>query len=113
MVGRAGPLCGLVGALIMAEAKSWYLVCYDIRCPKRWRKAYKLLQGYGDRLQLSIFRCWLSQRDREKLRWELSKILKPEDDLLILGVCDACVKRAQRCNDSVDWALKPDSFRML
>jgi CRISPR associated protein Cas2 len=52
----------------VAESKNWYLVCYDIRCPKRWRKAYKLLEGYGERIQFSIFRCWLSQRDREKLR---------------------------------------------
>jgi CRISPR-associated protein Cas2 len=39
----------------MAEPRHWYLVCYDIRCPKRWRKAYKLIEGYGDRLQYSIF----------------------------------------------------------
>ncbi|MDY7014378.1 MAG: CRISPR-associated endonuclease Cas2 [Cyanobacteriota bacterium] len=64
----------------MAEQKHWYLVCYDIRSPKRWRKAYKLLEGYGNRLQYSIFRCWLSQRGREKLRWELEKILTAEDD---------------------------------
>lgn len=47
----------------MAESKNWYLVCYDIRDPKRWRKAYKLLQGYGESVQFSIFRCWLSQRE--------------------------------------------------
>ncbi|WP_407810278.1 CRISPR-associated endonuclease Cas2 [Spirulina subsalsa] len=59
----------------MAELKNWYLVCYDIRCPKRWRKAYKVLEGYGERLQYSIFRCWLSLRMREKLRWELERVL--------------------------------------
>ena len=53
----------------MAQLKHWYLICYDIRCPKRWRKAYKLLEGYGSRVQYSLFRCWLSQREREKLRW--------------------------------------------
>ena len=35
----------------MAELKHWYLICYDIREQKRWRKAYKLLQGYGETLQ--------------------------------------------------------------
>ena len=39
----------------MAQAKHWYLISYDIRDPKRWRRAYKLLQGYGESMQLSIF----------------------------------------------------------
>ena len=76
----------------MAETKNWYLICYDIRDPKRWRKAYKLLQGYGDRVQYSIFRCALNMRDREKLRWELEKILTADDSLLLAGMCDRCVK---------------------
>lgn len=50
------------------EAQNCYLICYDIRDAKRWRKAYKLLQGYGERIQYSIFRCQLSMRSREKLR---------------------------------------------
>lgn len=46
----------------MAEVKNCYIICYDIRNPKRWRKAYNLLQGYGERIQYSIFRSWLSMR---------------------------------------------------
>ena len=34
----------------MSESQNWYLITYDIRCPKRWRKAYHLLQGYGERI---------------------------------------------------------------
>ena len=97
----------------MAEQKQWYLVAYDIRCPKRWRKVYKIVQGYGDRVQLSIFRCWLSPTDREKLRWQLAKVLAPEDDLLVVGLCDRCIKRAQRCNDDGGWLLEPGRFRIL
>lgn len=52
----------------MAERKNFYMICYDIRDPKRWRKAHRLLKGYGETLQYSIFRCRLNQRDREKLR---------------------------------------------
>lgn len=35
----------------MAESKNYYLICYDIRDPKRWRKAFKLLKGYGENIQ--------------------------------------------------------------
>jgi CRISPR-associated protein Cas2 len=44
----------------MAEAKNWYVICYDITEPKRWRRVYKKLKGYGRRLQYSIFRCRLT-----------------------------------------------------
>jgi len=92
----------------MAEAKNWYLVCYDIRCPKRWRKTYKLLQGYGDRLQYSMFRCWLSQRDREKLRWELEKVLASEDSLLLIRLCDRCVEAIPQYNRPGTWFVEEE-----
>lgn len=92
----------------MAETKNWYMICYDIRDPKRWRKVHQLLKGYGETLQYSIFRCRLTQRDREKLRWELEKILTQEDSLLIAGLCDRCVVRIQTCNRPESWTVQTD-----
>lgn len=97
----------------MAERKHWYLVCYDIRSPKRWRSAYKILQGYGDRLQYSIFRCWLSQRKREKLRWELERVLTLEDDLLLIPLCSRCVERIPVCNRPETWILPDNRVRII
>lgn len=97
----------------MAELRHEYLICYDIRCPKRWRKVFKLLKGYGGSVQLSIFRCRLSQRDREKLRWELSKILKQEDDILLVGLCHRCCERVPQYNDVGAWEEVQPSFRIL
>jgi CRISPR-associated protein Cas2 len=97
----------------MAESKNWYLICYDIRDPKRWRKAYKLLHGYGDTIQYSIFRCRLSMREREKLRWELEKILDAEDKILLAGLCQRCVDRVCRCNRQNAWGEEVESFRVI
>jgi CRISPR-associated protein Cas2 len=97
----------------MAESKNWYLVCYDIRCPKRWKKAYKLLKGYGESVQLSIFRCRLSMRDREKLRWELEQVLAKEDSLLLAGLCHRCVERVQVCNRPEVWQREGEGFRVI
>ncbi|MBD2019219.1 CRISPR-associated endonuclease Cas2 [Leptolyngbya sp. FACHB-36] len=97
----------------MAELKHWYLIAYDIRDPKRWRKAHKLLKGYGESVQLSVFRCRLSQRDREKLRWELEQILTAEDDLLLVGLCNRCVERVQVCNRPGTWSNSGDGFRVI
>lgn len=97
----------------MAEQQNWYLICYDIRCPKRWRKAYKLLEGYGDRLQYSIFRCWLNQRTREKLRWELEKILTTEDDVLFIRLSHQCIKDLPLYNRPEAWTVDESSYQII
>jgi len=97
----------------VGKSKNWYLVCYDIRDSKRWRKVYKLLQGYGEGVQLSIFRCRLSLRDREKLRWELEQILAKEDSLLLAGLCHRCVERVDKCNRPGEWTTVEEGFRMV
>lgn len=97
----------------MAEPKHWYLVCYDIRSHKRWRKAYKLLEGYGNRIQYSIFRCWLTQRSREKLRWQLEQILSQEDDLLLIRLSHQCVHDLPKYNRPNTWLFDEQSFKVL
>ena len=37
-----------------------YVVTYDISDPKRLRKVYKMMLGYGEHLQLSVFQCELN-----------------------------------------------------
>jgi CRISPR-associated protein Cas2 len=97
----------------MAESKNFYLICYDIRDPKRWRKVFQLLKGYGESLQYSIFRCRLSQREREKLRWELESFLDQEDSLLIAGLCNRCVERIQACNRPETWTVEEDRHQIF
>ena len=97
----------------MTTGQIYYLICYDIRDPKRWRQAYKLLKGYGERLQYSIFRCALNQRERERLRWELEKILDPVDSLLIIGLCNRCVERVIACNRVESWPSQPEGFQIF
>lgn len=97
----------------MAESKNCYLVCYDIRNAKRWRKAYKLLQGYGERIQYSVFRSWLSMREREKLRWELEKILVAEDHLLLIRLSNQCVSDIPKYNRPDAWIFDQHTHRII
>ena len=97
----------------MSEIKNCYIVCYDIRCQKRWRKAYKLIQGYGERVQYSIFRCFLNQRDREKLRWELEKILAREDNILFVRLSDRCVQDIPKYNRPGTWENTDNPFLIV
>ncbi len=94
----------------MAESKNWYVVCYDITDAKRWRKVYKHIHGYGRRLQYSIFRCRLTTRQMEQLRWELERLLSAEDKLLILSLCDGCERRVAAHNRPEAWTKEDTTF---
>lgn len=87
----------------MGEEKNWHLVCYDIRDPKRWAKAYKILKGCGDHLQLSIFRVNLTKTKLAALRWKLSKILVEDDSLMIVRLCPGCAQRVIDSRGAETW----------
>jgi CRISPR-associated protein Cas2 len=97
----------------MPEDKLWYLVCYDIRDPKRLRRCFKLLKGYGSSLQYSIFRCHLSRRQLERMRWEIEQELAPEDSLMIAGLCSGCASRMIARNTRVEWVGDQPRFRVV
>lgn len=91
----------------------WWLVCYDVRDDKRLRKTAKHMEGYGSRLQYSVFRCWMTPREMERLRWELTTILQPEDDVLIIPLCARChsgIRITHAEEKRPDWPDAPGSF---
>jgi CRISPR-associated protein Cas2 len=61
-----------------------YIVAYDIHDPKRWRRVFKLMQGYGEWLQLSIFQCRLSRRRHAELIALLDGIIHHREDHIVL-----------------------------
>ncbi|MCZ7590844.1 MAG: CRISPR-associated endonuclease Cas2 [Kiritimatiellae bacterium] len=64
-----------------------YLVCYDIRDPKRLRRVHKTLKGYGEAWQFSIFFCTLKHIDRVRLQNDLEEQMnQKEDQAMILDL---------------------------
>jgi CRISPR-associated protein Cas2 len=60
-----------------------YIVSYDISDPKRLRAVFKLMKGYGDHVQLSVFRCELTHRSRVELRARLGGIINHDQDQVL------------------------------
>jgi CRISPR-associated protein Cas2 len=60
-----------------------YIVAYDISHPKRLRKVFKTLKGFGDHLQLSVFRCDIDDGQRVRLEARLRDIIEPAEDQVI------------------------------
>lgn len=57
-----------------------YLVCYDISDPKRLRRIHKVLKGYGEAWQFSIFFCTLKEIDRVRLQTDLEEHMNQKED---------------------------------
>ena len=60
-----------------------YLISYDISNDKRLRQVFKLMRGYGDHIQYSVFECQLSQTDLLRLRAELLFLIKRDEDQVL------------------------------
>ena len=97
------------------STKHWHLISYDVRDPKRLRQVAKKLEGYGTRVQYSVFRCRLDRISLEKLHWELNQIMKDDDDLLVIPLCSECAARVpiHSTGDQSSWTEPLPSFRIV
>lgn len=73
-----------------------YVVTYDIADERRWRAVFKLMHGYGEWLQLSVFQCRLHRSRYIEFVGKLeAAISRTEDSVLIIdiGIADSVTPR--------------------
>lgn len=64
-----------------------YIVSYDIAHPKRLRQVSRIVQGFGYRLQFSVFECLLDPVRLEQLKAELVQTIHhAEDQVLFIAL---------------------------
>jgi CRISPR-associated protein Cas2 len=74
-----------------------YFVTYDVCDPKRLRKVYETMRGYGEHMQLSVFYCELNPTNRVRMQAELEVILNhDQDQVLIVDLGPARAKERAR-----------------
>ncbi len=61
-----------------------FFVTYDISSPRRLRRVYETLRGYGEHVQLSVFRCDLTAVRLVELRMALDAIIHHDQDQVLL-----------------------------
>lgn len=67
-----------------------FIVSYDIRDPKRLRRVFKTMKGFGYPLQYSVFVCDLTPTERFDLLGALSEVVHlREDRVAIINLGDA------------------------
>ena len=60
----------------------FYLIAYDIHCNRRRQKVSELLEGYGSRVQYSIFECVLTKTKYNELKRRLHPHINSQEDSL-------------------------------
>jgi CRISPR-associated protein Cas2 len=61
-----------------------YLVAYDISDDRRRNAVFKLMHGYGDRLQYSVFRCDLSEANKVRMQTGLAEVVDHRNDQVLI-----------------------------
>ena len=82
-----------------------YIVTYDIRDQKRWRRLFRAMEGRGEWLQLSVFQCRLSRRGLAEMTAALAEIIKHDEDhvvILDLGPADEVTPRVTSMGKSFE-----------
>lgn len=77
--------------------KNVYLVAYDVADPKRLRKTYVKLCGFGQALQYSVFHCELTPVERLTLKQELWEILDFSEDRIMIVDIGPAGGRGDQC----------------
>lgn len=73
-----------------------YVVAYDIPSDKRRKKVSDLLEGYGQRVQYSVFECLLELDQYRELQRQLRQRLdRKEDQIRFYPLSGHTVSRAE------------------
>jgi len=74
--------------------RTLYVIAYDIPSDRRRTKVHKVLCGFGQWTQYSLFECHLTEKELVSLRGKLDKLLKPEEDSLrFYRLCTPCMAK--------------------
>lgn len=75
------------------------VVSYDISSNRRRLKVMKTLEGFGARVQYSVFECRLKTNEVDDLRRKLKKLIVQEDSVRLYFISADDVKRIERLGD--------------
>ena len=73
-----------------------YVIAYDSPSDRRRTKIHKVLSGFGQWTQFSLFEAWLTDKELIALRGKLDKHLKREEDRVrFYPLCASCAVRVE------------------
>lgn len=81
----------------MRARKNYCVVAYDVADNKRREKISGLLGKYGVRANFSVFECMVTDKEFEKLKAKVAKIIdSKEDSVVYYPLCLNCYTKIER-----------------
>ncbi len=75
----------------------YVVVAYDIPDDKRRLQIARVLLGYGERVQYSLFECQISKVEYLRMKEKLDELIDPNEDAVsFYFLCESCRGKIQR-----------------
>jgi CRISPR-associated protein Cas2 len=72
------------------------IVCYDIPSNKRRNKVAQTLEGFGYRVQESVFECEVNAGQFMKMKQKITNRMEPgEDSIRYYNLCSNCLTKIE------------------
>ena len=84
-----------------------YIVSYDVCDPRRLRAVFKIMKGYGEHLQLSVFRCEIDARQLVELRGKLEDAIHHDEDQVLFVDMGPAAGRGRECITAIGLPYVP------
>jgi CRISPR-associated protein Cas2 len=79
-----------------SRQSSLYVVAYDIPDDKRRTKVHKILKGFGQWTEFSLFECFLTKKELLQMRAKLNEHLHAQEDRVrIYLICEQCLAKIE------------------
>jgi CRISPR-associated protein Cas2 len=93
------------------SATHFYLVAYDLSSDKRCNKVHRILSGFGQWTQYSLFELFITDKELVLLQSKLEKVLNAEKgSVRFYPLCAACLKGVERVGSEPP--REPKIFRL-
>jgi len=79
-----------------------YVICYDIEDDKVRKKISDLLEGYGVRVNFSVFEADLNKKELELLRNQIKKFISKKDSVRFYHLCKNCINKSFDLGSNID-----------
>ena len=86
------------------KSQRMYLISYDISDNRCRNKIAKKMEGYGKRVQYSVFECFLTKALYTRLLEELADLMRdqPEGSIRVYYICENCRQKLLQIGESED-----------
>uniref|UniRef100_A0A7C3SMD5 CRISPR-associated endoribonuclease Cas2 n=1 Tax=Dictyoglomus turgidum TaxID=513050 RepID=A0A7C3SMD5_9BACT len=71
------------------------MVSYDIKDDVIRRRVQKIMEGFGERVQYSVFECLLTDSQYKTMKDKLQGIIDSSDSVRFYMLCDSCRKKIE------------------